>query len=255
MNLSYRVYYVWKRNLYSFKRFVIPTLLISLGEPLFYLVAMGVGLGAYLGLLGGKPYLYFLAPGIVIASTMVSSAYECLYGSFIRMIHERIFDSLIITPISVEDAVAGDILWGTFRGVISGFLVLLVALLLGITPFSAGSIMILLVTMVITGILFSSLSMIITSFAPNFDFFNYYTELVITPMFFFSGVFFPLDRMPAWVKALSQLFPLTHAVLISRSGFSGTFNSSLVYNFLVLFFLGGIFFILAIQCMKHRLIQ
>ena len=65
--------------------------------------------------------------------------------------------------------------------------------------------------MVFVGILFGSLAMIVTSFAPNFDFFNYYTELVITPMLFFSGVFFPLDNFPGWMKTLAQFMPLTHA--------------------------------------------
>ena len=255
MNLSYRIYYVWKRNLYSFKRFIIPTLLVSLGEPLFYLVAMGLGLGAYMGLFGGKPYLYFLAPGIIITSVMLSSAFECLYGSFIRMIHEKIYDSLIVTPISAEDAVAGDIVWGTSRGLLSGLLVLLVSFLLGVVPVSFNILALLLLTMAVTGLVFASLSMIVTSFAPNFDFFNYYTELVITPMFFFSGVFFPLDRLPEWVKVAAQFFPLTHAVAISRAVFTGEFSASLIYNFLVLFSLGGFFFCLAIYFMKRRLIK
>ncbi|MBI5078480.1 ABC transporter permease [Candidatus Saganbacteria bacterium] len=255
MSLSYRVYYVWKRNFYSFKRFVIPTLLVSLGEPLFYLVAMGMGLGAYMGLLGGKSYLGFLAPGIVMSGVMLSSAFECLYGTLVRMIHEKIFDSLIVTPISAEDAVAGDIAWAIFRGWISGFLVLAAAVLLGAVSVSLPGVILLFLAMTAVGLVFASLSMIVTSFAPNFDFFNYYTELFITPMFFFSGVFFPLDRLPEWVKVAAHFLPLTHAVDISRAALEGRFSTALAYNFLALILPGIILFYAALLCMKRRLIK
>lgn len=255
MNISYRLFYVWKRNFISFKRFIIPTLLVSMGEPLFYLITLGIGMGAYMGLFGGKPYLYFLAPGLVITSVMLSSAFECLYGSFVRMIHEKFYDMVIVTPISAEDAVTGDIVWGVFRGMISGVLMLLIAALFGAVPLSFQIIILLLLLMIIVGFLFGSLSMIVTSFAPNFDFFNYYTELIITPMFFFSGVFFPLDRLPEFIKVISLFIPLTHGVTISRAIFSGTYEPSLILNFLVLIIPSIIAFYLAVFFMKRRLIK
>jgi len=173
MNLSYRIYYVFLRNLVSYKRFVIPTFLVSLVEPLFYLVTFGIGMGAYIGYFGGKPYLFFLVPGVLVAAVMMSSSFECLYGTFVKIIHERIYDSLIATPVSAEDAVAGDIAWGAFRGMISGILMMLVALIMGVSPASIFSLLLLLVLMVFVGVMFASLAMIVTSFAPSFDFFNY----------------------------------------------------------------------------------
>lgn len=254
MNLSYRIYYVFLRNLISYKRFVVPTLIVSLGQPLFYLLTFGIGMGAYVGMFGGKPYLYFLVPGILISSVMLAATFECLYGVFVKMIHERLYDSLIATPVSAEDAIAGDIAWGAFRGLISGGLMLLVATLMGIFPVSLGGIFILFLLMIFVGILFSSMSMIVTAFAPNFDFFSYYTELIITPMLFFSGVFFPLDKFPEWVRVMSQFMPLTHAVNIARAVFLGTYSWSLVNNFLVLLVVEVIAFYLGIRFMKRRLI-
>jgi lipooligosaccharide transport system permease protein len=255
MNLSYRIYYVFLRNLVSYKRFVVPTFLVSLIEPLFYLVTFGIGMGAYVGYFGGKPYLYFLVPGVLVSSVMLSSTFECLYGTFVKMIHEKIFDSLIATPVSAEDAVAGDIAWGTFRGLVSGTLMMTVAIAMGVFPVSALSLLFLLVLMVFIGILFGSLAMIITSISPSFDFFNYYTELIITPMLFFSGVFFPLDRFPAWMKTLSEFLPLTHAVKISRAVFSGEFDSGLIWNFLVILILEVVAFFIGVKSMKRRLIK
>ena len=95
MNLSYRIYYVFFRNLISYKRFVLPTFVVSLGQPLFYLITFGIGMGAYLGHFGGKPYLNFLVPGVLVSSVMMSSTFECLYGTFVKMTYQKVFDSLI----------------------------------------------------------------------------------------------------------------------------------------------------------------
>ena len=112
------------------------------------------------------------------------------------MIHEKLYDSLIATPVSAEDAVAGDIAWAVFRGMVSGTLMMVVAMVMGVFPASVPAVLLSFVLMVFVGVLFGSLAMIVTSVAPNFDFFNYYTELVLTPMLFFSGVFFPLEQFP-----------------------------------------------------------
>ena len=256
MNLSYRVYYVWKRNMTAYKRFILPTLLVSLGEPFFYLLAMGLGLGAYMvGLFGGVSYIKFLASGLVVSSCMMTATFECLYDSFVRMVHEKIYASLIVTPISAEDVVAGDIAWGTFRGVISGFLMYIVAALIGALPVSLPVVLELLGLMIIMGILFGSLSMIVTAFAPNFDFFNYYTQLVVSPIFFFSGVFFPLERFPDWLRLVAKFSPLTHAVIVSRQIFTGQFSPHLYLNLLAIVIPAALAFFLALVAMKRRLIK
>jgi lipooligosaccharide transport system permease protein len=255
MNLSYRIYYIFLRNLISYKRFVVQTLIVSLGQPLFYLLTFGIGMGAYVGMFGGRPYLYFLVPGILVSSVMLSSTFECLYGVFVKLIHEHLYDSLIATPVSAEDAIAGDIVWGAFRGLISGSLLLLVAIILGILPVSLPNLAVLFLLMIFVGILFSSMAMIVTAFAPNFDFFSYYTELVITPMLFFSGVFFPLDKFPNWLTTLAQFMPLTHAVSISRAVFLGTPSQGLIFNFAILLGIEIVVFYAGIKLMKRRLIK
>jgi len=255
MNLSYRIYHVFFRNLMSYKRFVVPTFIASLVQPLFYLITFGIGMGAYVGLFGGKPYLNFLVPGVLISAVSLSASYECLFGTFVKMIHEKLYDSLIATPVSAEDAVAVDIAWGTFRGIISGTLMMLVAMAMGVFPTSVPSVLLLFVLMIFVGVLFGSLAMIVTSIAPNFDFFNYYTELVLTPMLFFSGVFFPLDNFPAWMKTFSRFLPLTPAVRISRAVFSGEYSSALYADLLFIVAIEVAAFYAGIRMMKRRLIK
>ncbi len=254
MNLSYRIFYVLVRNIISYKRFILPTFAVSLGQPLFYLVTFGIGMGAYMGYVGGKPYLNFLVPGVLISSVMLSSTFECLYDTFVKMVHERLYDSLIATPVSAEDVVAGDIAWGAFRGLLSGVLMLVVALFMGVHPASLVSALLIVAIMAFVGVLFSSLAMIVTSFAPNFDFFNYYTELIITPMLFFSGVFFPLDKFPQWLKVFALFLPLTHAVNISRAVFSGESVPGLWWSLLILVVMEAAAFVVGVRLMKRRLI-
>ena len=194
-------------------------------------------------------------PGVLFSSVMMSSTFECLYGTFVKMVHEKLYDSLIATPVSAEDAVAGDIAWGAFRGLVSGTLMMLVAVAMGIIPVSLLSIVLLLVLMVFVGVLFASLAMIVTSISPSFDFFNYYTELIITPMLFFSGVFFPLDKFPAWMKSLAAFMPLTHAVNISRAVFSGRYSVALIGDFAVILILEIVAFTVGVRMMKKRLIK
>ena len=255
MSLSYRIAYVFLRNLYSYKRFIVPTFLVSLVEPLFYLVTFGVGMGAYMGAFGGKPYLDFLVPGVLVSAVMMSASFECLYGTFIKIVHEKVYDSLIATPVSADEAVAGDIVWASFRGLVSGSLMMAVALAMGVAPASPFRFVLLLLFMVFIGILFGSLAMIVTSVAPSFDFFSYYTELVITPMLFFSGVFFPLDNFPDWMKTLAGFLPLTHAVKISRAVYTGQPATGLGWSLAGLVVLAAVVFTVSIRMMRKRLIK
>lgn len=255
MSLSYRVAYVFLRNLYSYKRFVLPTFLVSLVEPLFYLITFGVGMGAYMGAFGGQPYLDFLVPGVLASAAMMSASFECLYGTFVKIVHEKVYDSLVATPVSADEAVAGDIAWGSFRGLISGTLMMIVALFMGVAPAAAWRALVLVVFMIFIGILFGSLAMIVTSISPSFDFFSYYTELVVTPMLFFSGVFFPLDHFPGWMKVLAEFLPLTHAVRISRAVYSGQPQPGAGWGLAGLLVLAVVVFAVSIRMMRKRLIK
>ena len=255
MSLSYRIAYVFLRNLYSYKRFVVPTFLVSLVEPLFYLITFGVGMGAYMGAFGGKSYLDFLVPGVLASAAMMASSFECLYGTYVKIVHEKVYASLVATPVSADEAVAGDIAWGSFRGLISGTLMMAVARAMGVAPAALWRALLLLVFMVFIGILFGSLAMIVTSVSPSFDFFSYYTELIMTPMLFFSGVFFPLDHFPAWMKTLAEFLPLTHAVRISRALFTGEPASGLGWRLAVLAVIAAVAFTASIRMMRKRLIK
>jgi lipooligosaccharide transport system permease protein len=251
--ISHLVFYVWLRNAVSYKRYILPTFLASIGEPLLYLVAIGIGLGSYMGMVNGMPYLHFIAPGLVVSAVMFSTVFECTYSSMVRMTIEKVYNSQLVTPVSIEEIVTGEILWGMTRGMMSGTIMLVVLLIFGI-GLGVSSLLYPLLWLAV-GFLFASLSMLMTSFAKNFDFFTYYFQLFISPMFFFSGIFFPLDHFPESVQLIAQFLPLTHAVTISRMLVEGRISASLIEHFFILLVPAILLFVFALKRMKKRIIK
>jgi lipooligosaccharide transport system permease protein len=103
------------------------------------------------------------------------------------------------------------------------------------------------------GVLFSSIAILYTSLVPSFYSFNYYFTLFITPMFFFSGVFFPLSNFPEIVQNISLIIPLTPVVQISRALVSGEFSPNLLISLAIIIVLSAIFFLISMITMRRRL--
>ncbi len=251
--VSWRCLRVWQRDRDAYMKFYKVSLIGTLGDPILYLLAMGYGLGQFLQQMEGMSYTEFIAPGLVISSSMFAASFECTYGSYLRMIYLKTYDAIIATPLNIEDVVAGDILWGTTKGFLNGMIMFLVTWAFGLVDSSWALGIPLLIILV--SFLFASLSMITTAFVPGFEAFNYYVTLFLTPMFFFSGVFFPLTKLPEWVTILSKVLPLTYAVEISRALIYGNPSWILVWGSLLLFIPSLLLFILAVNLVKRRVIK
>jgi lipooligosaccharide transport system permease protein len=135
--------------------------------------------------------------------------------SFLKMFHLKTYDSIIVTPVNIEDVVAGDIAWGASKAFFSGILMFAVTAAFGLVHSWWALLVPLLLLLV--GFLFASLGMLVTTASKSFDYYSYYFELAITPLFFFSGIFFPLDSFPLWLRVLANCSPLTHAVSLCRA--------------------------------------
>jgi len=252
-SISWRCLRVWQRDRDAYMKFYKVSLIGTLGDPILYLLAMGYGLGRFLQQMEGMSYVEFIAPGLVISSAMFAASFECTYGSYLRMIYLKTYDAIIATPLNIEDVVAGDILWGTTKGLFNGMIMFLVVWAFGLVDSSWAIGIPLLILLV--SFLFASLSMITTAFVPGFEAFNYYITLFLTPMFFFSGVFFPLTKLPAWVTVLSRFLPLTYAVEISRALIYGTPSWILVWGTLILIVPSFFFFCLSVNLIRRRVIK
>ena len=257
-DISWRAYGGWQRNRDSYMRFYKANILGNLGEPLMYLFGMGIGIGSYLGLIEGVSYMEFIAPGLIMGVAMYSASFECTFGAFTRMAEQKTYDGILATPLNVGDLVAGEILWGATKSLIGGSVMLFVIYLAGLMKTSILMLLPMLLLIFIIGLLFSSLSLTFTALCPSYDFFNYFFTLILAPMFFFSGIFFPLSNFPEWVKTASKFMPLTHAVNISRSLLSLLSNmaySSLILSTLILIVFTVIFSILSVNLIEKRIIK
>jgi lipooligosaccharide transport system permease protein len=234
----------------TYKTNFLPSLL----EPILYLVAFGLGLGGFVQTINGEPYVNFIAPAIVTVSMMYSAFYECTYASFVRMYFQKTFDAIVATPVNIEEVITGEILWGATKSVINSSIVLAVITVAGLV--SSPFFLFIPIVAFLVGFLFSSIAMCFTAIVPNIDSFNYPAFLFITPMSLLSGTFFPLTSFPEIFQTLAQLvFPLTNAVNITRALTLGNIETSIIFNLAWMLIVAPIFFILAINLMKKRLIK
>ena len=251
-SLSHRTAAVWYRDAKVWTKFYKASILGNLGEPLLYLLAMGWGLGRMVGTVNGIPYIEFLAPGLVCSTAMYAATFECTFGAFTRMTRQNTYDAILATPVSLEDIIAGEILWGATKGLLSGTAMLIVMALFGLVT-SVWSVLSLGLVFLI-GLLFASLSMIVTARAPSYDFFSYYFTLAIAPMFLFSGIFFPVGNLPDWAQTVAWFLPLTHGVSASRALFAGDVGWVIAGDLLWLLAFVAATFVIALRSIRKRLI-
>lgn len=230
--LSLRFVPIWRRHMLVWWKIAIPSILGHLADPLIYMLGLGFGLGTLIPTMGGTSYLLFLAGGTLCYSTMNSASFEALYSGFSRMFHQRTWDAILNTPITLDDIIVSEVLWAATKSLMSGVAVLLVIWLLGMshTLLSLWTIPLAL----LIGLCFSALGLIMTALAPSYDFFMYYFTLVITPMMMLSGVFFPVEQLPAALQHVSALLPLTHAIDLARPLLSAAMPQHILLHLLVL---------------------
>jgi len=252
-DLTWRTITVWYRDARVWVTFYKASLIGNLGEPLLYLLAMGWGLGRMVGTVNGVPYIEFLAPGLICSTAMYSATFECTFGAFTRMTRQRTYDAILASPVSLDEIVAGEILWGGTKGLLSGGAMLLVMSLFGLVGGPAA--LLALPLSFVIGLLFASLSMIVTARAPSYDFFSYYFTLVIAPMFLFSGIFFPVESLPHWARTLAWFLPLTHGVSVSRAIFSGGTGMEPALDVLWLLIFIAAAFIVAVRGIRKRMVM
>lgn len=244
---------VWKRNFTVFRKHWIGAILVYFADPIFYLIIFGIGLGGYISSMEGESYLEFIAPGIIFGTAMITVCMECTYGSFTRMEIQKTFEAMIATPLSIDDVIIGEILWGASRGLFTATIIFSVILFLGL--FHSPWVILIFPLVVLEGILLASISLVVTSFASNYEYVNYYYALFIAPAFYLSGIFFPLERFPAWLQGIAYVLPMTPLVRISRALSKGVIAQWMLgpLTWLILFAIACT--VLAVNLMKRRLIK
>lgn len=232
---------------------MIPSLLGSLADPLIYMLGLGYGLGRLLPEVGGVSYIAFLAAGTICYSTMNAATFEALYSAFSRMYVQKTWDALLNAPLSLEDVLLGELLWSATKSLLSGTAILFVCSLLGLvaSPLALATLPI----VFLVGLAFAAMGLIVTALAPGFDFFMFYFTLFITPMALLSGVFFPLDQLPAIAQTVAHVLPLTHAVAMVRPLLAGQVPEGLLVHIGFLFMLAVVAFQVALVLTRRRILS
>jgi lipooligosaccharide transport system permease protein len=243
---------VWRRNLRVFSKIWRGALLPLFFDPLFYLVAMGFGLGTYIATINGVPYRDFIAPGLCASAVMWASSFETAWNAYFKMEEARLYDSILATPVEVEDLVAGEMAWACTRALIYGsvFLVIVAAFGLIGSPWAA----VVPVFLVIGAACFAVIGLCFTSIVAKVDYFSYYYTLFVTPMFLFSGIFYPLNRLPQWTHVVAWFTPLYHLVRITRGLILGPNALSVLGNTLWLLVVTSALFVVPVIYMRRRLV-
>ena len=244
---------VWGRNFESWKRFYRASLVGNVLDPVLYFLALGYGLGSFVRPIEGEPYLAFIAPGLLAGVAMNTAAFENTIGSFVRMEDQKTFKSILMTPVSVGELATGEVLWGASKSLLSGAIFLVLVWITG-TWGSPLEVLNLGVAFLV-GLLFGGLALCWTALSPSYDFFNYFFTLVVSVMFLFSGIFFPVEALPGWAALVAEMLPLTHAVDLARALHRGAWGPEVLGDLLWLLAATVLFLWLAVRLLDRRMIK
>ena len=247
---------VCERHLLMWRSMAGASIVGNVLEPLIYLIVLGYGVGAMTRpelLPEGMSYRFFYGSGLLASIAMFSASFESMFGAFTRMTSQRTYECMIATPISLGEVLVGDALFAGIKGAIAALCVPLVMTLIGdpVSPW----VIVGFVPAFLIAFLFGAAGILVTAYTPDYAWFNYYITMVLTPLFLFGGIFFPLDRFGDYA-VYASLSPLSQGVVVLRQLVMGQAPEALPLLALFLYSVvgGGLFLWLARRKLQRRLI-
>ncbi|HTB64212.1 MAG TPA: ABC transporter permease [Opitutales bacterium] len=211
------------RNWQVYKKDFLANISPTVTDPIFAMLAFGLGLGPYMAQVEGHPYRQYLAPGIVVTASMFTAYFETSYGFFVKMTFENIFKAMLTTPISAREVVVGELVWVTLKGAAMAGGISLVLACFGLfnslpwllaMPFIGGAV----------SLACGGMGLICCCFVNNIDQFQLSYAYLILPLYFFSGIFFPVTQTPGWLQAIVNLSPVYHGARLAQMAFWNEFH-------------------------------
>lgn len=213
-------FHITRRNWMVYRKDLIANISPTVADPALIMVSLGLGLGGYVTNVQGMSYMQYLAPGLTIATSLFTSFFESSYGFFVRMTYENVFKAMLTTPIGLREVVLGEMLWVGLKGAIMSIGVTIVLALFGmmVNPW-------LIPLLGIVGFLVAlpcgAMGLLSTALVRNINQFQTVYSFLIAPLYFLSGIFFPISEMAAPVRFVAEFFPLIHGVRLAQSVFWG----------------------------------
>ena len=259
-SLRHRLFSVWYRHVRVYCQHLVSNAFPPFFEPLIFLAGVGLGLGGYIDPIEGRPYVQFLAIGLLITSSMWTAFFECTFGTFIRMEFQKTYDGMLAAPITSNNLIVGEMLWAASKGAFFSLAVLIMLCLVSLIKPTALPMLPMPQALAAPLIgfcnawMFAAMALLITSFVKTINHFNFFMTGVISPMFFFSGIVFPVSNLPPAIQPLAEAVPLTHSVRIMRSICDNDYPAILLWDvgYIILFTL--IVGFLAVKRLKKRLV-
>lgn len=216
--------YIWpvfQRHMLVFGKSWFNNLATNIFEPFVYLIGLGFGIGHFVHSIEGLPYQTFVATGLIGSTTMMSASFEATIGAYVRYKFQRIYDAMISTPVSAPDVVFAEILYAGARAAVLGLIMEVSIIAFRFVPNPAWTAVFVPLAAFLIATIFAILGLTVVTFVPSIDHFNYYLSIFITPLFVFSGVFFPIRTLPAVARLIASLTPVMHGVRLTRDLFLG----------------------------------
>ncbi|HEX4838086.1 MAG TPA: ABC transporter permease [Solirubrobacteraceae bacterium] len=244
---------VMSRDVAIFGRYWKATTFSSVVQPTIYLLAFGFGFRSLVSHVGHLEYVPYVATGVVATAVLFSSAFPGMFNTFVRWQFQRTYDAMLAAPVDVEELITAEVLWISLRAGVYGLAPLVVGMAFGLQP-EAGMLLVPLIGFV-TGFGFAAFGVLIAAVAKTIDNFNYLTSAVLTPMFLFSGTFFPVSKLPDGIRTIAQINPLYHCVQLVRDASLGGLGSADLGHAAVLIAFALVMWRLAIWRIGKRLID
>jgi len=233
---------IWKATTFS-----------SVLEPIVYLLAFGLGLGATIvDRVEGLDYVQFVGTGMVATAVIFSSAFPAMFGTFVKHHFQRTYDAILAAPVDVEELVTAEMLWIAIRAGVYGCFPLFAAMLFGLDP--APGMLLVPFFAFITSLGIAAFGIAVAATVAKIDQFNYVTTLFITPLFLVAGTFFPIDQLPEGFRIAANANPLHHLVELVRHASFG-FEATDPIRVVALLALAFVLWRVAISRMRLRLID
>ena len=238
-----------------YKKDLIANISPTVADPAFIMLSLGLGLGSYLTNVEGMSYMQYLAPGLTVATSLFTSFFESSYGFFVRMTYENVFKAMLTTPIGVREVVIGEMLWVGLKGAVMAVCVAIVLAIFGlmVNPF--------LIPMVaLVGFFIAlpcgAMGLLATALVNNINQFQTVYSFIIAPLYFMSGIFFPISQMAAPVRLIAEFFPLIHGVRLAQAIFwNQGIGQALLYSGSILVLQSAVFCGLAYWRIKKKLVN